>query len=114
MTEPIWRPSAQRIAASQLQRFLSLHRQNLETEDYPGLHDWSVSNPEAFWAALWDYCEIRSSAPFTSVVDDAHAMPGATWFDGAALNYTENMLRPEYDGIALIAYTETGRRIEKS
>ena len=114
MTEPIWRPSAERVAASHLQRFLSLHRQKLETEDYAGLHHWSVSDPEAFWAALWDYFEIRSSAPYTSVVDDIHAMPGATWFDGAAMNYAENLLRPQYDGVALIAYTETGRRIEKS
>jgi acetoacetyl-CoA synthetase len=114
MTEPIWRPSAERVAASHLQRFLSLHRQKLETEDYAGLHHWSVSDPEAFWAGLWDYFEIRSSAPYTSVVDDIHAMPGATWFDGAAMNYAENLLRPQYDGVALIAYTETGRRIEKS
>ena len=114
MTEPIWRPSAERVAASHLQRFLSLHRQKLESEDYAGLHDWSVSEPEAFWAALWDFFEIRSSAPYTSVVDDIHAMPGATWFDGAAMNYAENLLRPEYDGVALIAYTETGHRVEKS
>ena len=114
MTEPIWRPSAERVAASHLQRFLSLHRQKLETEDYAGLHHWSVADPEAFWAALWDYFEIRSSAPYTSVVDDIHAMPGATWFDGAAMNYAENLLRPQYDGVALIAYTETGRRITKN
>ncbi|MGI9257497.1 MAG: acetoacetate--CoA ligase [Gammaproteobacteria bacterium] len=114
MTEPIWRPSAERIAASHIQRFLSLHRQNLETEDYAGLHDWSVSDPEAFWSALWDFFEIRSSSPYKSVVDDIHAMPGAIWFDGAAMNYAENLLRPQYDGVALIAYTETGRRIEKS
>jgi acetoacetyl-CoA synthetase len=41
-------------------------------------------------------------------------MPGATWFDGAAMPSAEHLLRPQYDGVALIAYTETGRRIEKS
>ena len=30
------------------------------------------------------------------------------------MNYAENLLRPEYDGVALIAYSETGRRTEKS
>ncbi|HEY5624650.1 MAG TPA: AMP-binding protein, partial [Gammaproteobacteria bacterium] len=114
MTEPLWRPSSQRVAASHMQRFLTLHARALDTQDYAGLYSWSIAEPDAFWAALWDYIGCRSSAPFATVLDDPLAMPGAKWFDGARLNYADNLLKPEHDGIAMIAYAETGRRSEIS
>ena len=112
MTEPIWRPSPQRIATSNMQQFLTRHRQNLGSEDYPGLYQWSVDDPGAFWAAAWEFFGIRSQSDYTSVVDDLQRMPGARWFEGATLNFADNLLRPEYSGVALVSYTEDGRRVE--
>ena len=112
MTEPIWRPSPQRIATSNMQQFLTRHRQKLRSEDYPGLYQWSVDDPGAFWAAAWEYFGIRSQSDYTSVVDDPQRMPGARWFEGATLNFADNLLRPEYSGVALVSYTEDGRRAE--
>ncbi|MEE9570746.1 MAG: AMP-binding protein, partial [Gammaproteobacteria bacterium] len=112
MTESIWRPSRQRIATSNMQQFLTLHRQQLSSEDYPGLYQWSIDEPEAFWAAAWKFLGIRSTSDYTSVLDDRQRMPGASWFEGATLNFADNLLRPEYDGVAIVAYSETGRRVE--
>ena len=41
-------------------------------------------------------------------------MPGARWFEGARLNYADNLLRPEHQGTALVFYSERGDRIEMS
>ena len=112
MTEPIWRPSPQRIATSNMQQFLTRHGQKLSSEDYPGLYQWSVDEPGAFWAAAWEFFGIRSQSEYTRVVDDPQRMPGAHWFEGATLNFADNLLRPEYSGVALVSYTEDGRRVE--
>ncbi len=112
MIESIWRPSPQRIEASNMQRFLLRNRKKLQSEDYPGLYEWSIDEPEEFWAAAWDFFGIRSMSDFSNVLDDRHRIPGARWFEGATLNFADNLLRPEYDGVALIAYSETGRRLE--
>ena len=95
-----------------MQQFLTRHRQKLGSEDYPGLYQWSVDDPGAFWAAAWEYFGIRSQSDYTSVVDDPQRMPGARWFEGATLNFADNLLRPEYSGVALVSYTEDGRRAE--
>ena len=112
MSESIWRPSRQRIATSNMQQFLTRHRQQLSSEDYPGLYQWSIEEPEAFWAAAWEFLRIRSMSGYTSVLDDRQRMPGAVWFEGATLNFADNLLRPEYDGVAIVAYSETGHRVE--
>ncbi|MFL2546598.1 MAG: acetoacetate--CoA ligase [Candidatus Rariloculaceae bacterium] len=112
MTEPMWRPSPQRIAASNMQEFLERHRGELDSADYTGLYRWSIEKPDEFWSAAWRYLGIRSTTDFSSVLDDPQRMPGAEWFNGARLNYADNLLRPEYEGTAIIAYAENGRRVE--
>ncbi len=112
MTESIWRPSRQRIETSNMQQFLTRHGQQLSSEDYPGLYQWSIDEPEAFWAAAWEFFGIRSMSDYTNVLDDRQRMPGANWFTGATLNFADNLLRPEYSGVALVSYSETGRRVE--
>ena len=41
-------------------------------------------------------------------------MPGAKWFVGAELNFAENLLRRRDDQLAIIAWTEDGRRRQLS
>ncbi len=81
------------------------------TNDYRDLWKWSVENPEIFWDELWKFFNIITSTPYTKVVDDLKKFPGANWFPGAKLNYTENMLRDrDNDEIALIFRGETSDR----
>ena len=90
----LWTPSAQRIAHSQLQHYLDwLQREkSLQFADYPALWQWSVDQLEDFWESIWQYFDVRSSAPYRQVLD-AHKMPGAKWFDGARLNFAEQVFR---------------------
>jgi acetoacetyl-CoA synthetase len=58
---------------------------------YEELWRWSVDDLEEFWASVWEFCEVRCSAPYERVLS-SHEMPGARWFEGAKLNYAENLL----------------------
>ncbi len=60
--------------------------------DYEELWRWSVAELEQFWAGIWEFCGVRASQPYTRVLS-SHEMPGARWFEGARLNYAENLLR---------------------
>ncbi len=59
--------------------------------DYEELRAWSVDRLEDFWAAIWEFFGVRASHPYERVLS-SRAMPGARWFEGARLNYAENML----------------------
>jgi len=60
--------------------------------DFETLHRWSVSEPAAFWQAVWDFDGISSPEPYRTVLG-ATTMPGATWFEGARVNYARHVLR---------------------
>jgi acetoacetyl-CoA synthetase len=111
---PIWRPSEQRMADSNMRRFISANRQRLEGGDYPALYRWSIEQPTQFWSAIWRHCSIRSVSDYETVVRDFDCMPGARWFEGSALNFAENLLAPRGDRAAIVFYGESGRRRELS
>lgn len=114
MTNPIWRPSPERVAESNMQRFLQAQAHRLEKPEYDALYRWSLYHNAEFWEAYWDFSGIRASAHYRSVLTGRDRMPGARWFEGARLNYADNLLRPEHRGTALVFYSERGDRIEMS
>ena len=60
--------------------------------DYGALRRWSVTDLEAFWRSIWSYHDLRSPTAFTQALG-REQMPGAVWFEGARLNYAEQVLR---------------------
>lgn len=114
MTNPIWRPTDRRIAESNMLRFLQAQAPRLEQPDYQSLYRWSVDRSAEFWAAFWEFSGVRFMANYRSVLTDPDRMPGACWFEGARLNYADNLLRPEHQATALVFYSERGDRIEMS
>jgi acetoacetyl-CoA synthetase len=109
---PLWQPSEQRIAASRLTAFMALVEQRVgrRFDRYDDLHAWSIAEPAAFWSAVWDFVGIVASRPADAVVDDPTRMPGASWFDGARLNFAENLLRHRDDRPAIIYRNERMQR----
>lgn len=114
MSEPIWQPSAARVAASNLQHFIAAHRAQLAAADYTALYAWSIAAPAEFWAAVWEFCGIRAMTNCTTVVRDLERMPGARWFEGATLNFAANLLAPDRQGPAIVFANERGERSELS
>ncbi len=78
--------------------------------DYGDLHRWSIENPELFWEQVWHFCGIVSSQAWEWVLTNGNKFPGAKWFDGARLNFAENLLRRRDDSTAVISRLETGER----
>ncbi len=100
----LWKPHPEKATKSQMQEFLLQidNKYSLPQKDYDHLHKWSVNHPDKFWAEFWKYANIIHSQNFTSVVDDSKKMPGAKWFEGAKLNYAENLLQKRDDKTAII------------
>ncbi|RJG09192.1 acetoacetate--CoA ligase [Pseudomonas cavernicola] len=116
MTEPLWTPSAERIATTRMDAFRRFvnQRHSLQLADYPALHTWSVEQREAFWQAIVEFFEIRFSSQPRAVLEEGPAMPSAQWFPGATLNFAEHLLRRRDQHPALIAIGEDGSREELS
>src|SRR5262249_6273253 len=108
---PLWTPSKEAIASSNLTAFMRQvePRAGRRFRDYHDLHAWSVAEPAAFWAEVWRFLGIVASRPFERAVDDPKKMPGAKWFQGARLNFAENLLRFHDDRVAIVFRDETMR-----
>ncbi len=111
---PLWRPSAGRIAASNMTRFArraeAVAGRTFDT--YDDLHAWSIQDPGSFWNEVWKFTGVRASRQADATVANLERFPGATWFGGARLNYAENLLRFRDGRTALIACLENGDRRE--
>jgi acetoacetyl-CoA synthetase len=119
----LWTPPAQRVACSRLTAFMQFvgatgAARGHAVQDYASLYEWSVRDREAFWPAVWRFCDIRAEArdpaPWERVGIglDRMAPPdptlGPRWFPGARLNFAENLLRTDDDRPAVIAAREAG------
>ncbi|NQT57045.1 MAG: acetoacetate--CoA ligase [Desulfobacteraceae bacterium] len=104
MAELLWKPSEEKIKASNMYRFMGFinEKYNQNFMEYEPLYQWSIDHIPDFWASFWEFAEIKASKPYEQVIDDVTKMPGATWFEGARLNFAENLLSFTDDHIALI------------
>jgi acetoacetyl-CoA synthetase len=62
------------------------------TAGYDAMWRWSVNDLDAFWSSIWDYFDIQSPTPRSTVLVE-EKMPGAQWFPGAQLNYVQQVFR---------------------
>jgi acetoacetyl-CoA synthetase len=90
---PLWEPSAAERERAEMTRFMRFagERRGAPFADYEELWRWSVTELEEFWASIWEFCGVRASKPYEYVLK-SHEMPGTRWFEGAELNYAENLL----------------------
>jgi acetoacetyl-CoA synthetase len=98
---PLWTPSPERAAKTELARFMKLAGQS----SYADLHRWSIEHSAEFWNAVWDFSAVRG-AKGGEIVVDATRMPGAKWFPHARLNYAENVLRNRSSADAIVFWGE--------
>ncbi|HEU0225586.1 MAG TPA: acetoacetate--CoA ligase [Steroidobacteraceae bacterium] len=111
---PIWTPSLFRIADANLTRFMAfVARRSAPAAGYDALYRWSIAEPAAFWAALFDFAGVAADRG-GAVLVDGDRMPGARWFPGTRLNFAENLLRGPDAEPALVFRNERGQRRELS
>ena len=104
MNTPLWTPSPQRIAASNLTAFIKFvaERYGVNAKNYAQLHAWSCNDREQFWQAIWQFCGVIGSTEGDTLLIDRDRMPGARWFPEARLNFAENLLRKRDRSPAII------------
>ena len=110
MTE-LWRPSATRIADTNLTGFMRClkARRGLEFQDYGALYAWSCQQPADFWRELVRFADLRGDFTGPALQHPAQ-MPGALFFPEARLNFAANLLRFDDEQPALVFRNERGTR----
>lgn len=112
MSAILWTPSESDLTHSQMAQFMNTinadYKQNITA--YSALHKWSVDNKNEFWKALWDFCDIKASTKASSAFKSGDTMRDAVWFEGASLNFADNLLKRNDDHIAIHYAREDGLR----
>jgi acetoacetyl-CoA synthetase len=96
---PLWEPSAEDLERAEMTRYMRWagESRGRRFADYGELWSWSVAESEDFWASIWGWGGVRASRPYERVLASP-GMPGARWFQGAELNYAENVLAGPVSG----------------
>lgn len=137
----LWRhPDPSQTNLARFMRHVSLRHPDHIPFNYPTLHEWSITNVSAFWAEVWDFCGVRASKrydhvlpppPVTEKGNGHHANGNATtpmfprpdFFQGARLNFAENLLFPvvgdskeevDENAVAIITATERDQDLERT
>jgi len=105
----LWTPTEQERARANLTRYLGWLRETrgLAFDSYGALWQWSVTDLEAFWTSIWEFCGVRARRPYTRALAERRVF-GARWFPGAELNYAEHVLRRR-DAHPAVLFASEGR-----
>ncbi|MFP7296729.1 acetoacetate--CoA ligase [Neobacillus niacini] len=112
----LWEPSREIQEKSNVKQFMTWlnETRGLKVEQYNQLWEWSVTDVNGFWAAIWDYYQIMAKSDYDEVLSGGK-MPDVEWFSGATLNYAEHIFRNETkDKAAIIYESETRHQQELS
>lgn len=113
----LWTPKESDIKSSEMAKFQAIIEAKyvVKFDDYEALHKWSIENYCNFWEEVWKFTGIIHSEPYTKVLDKENATIDSlpfSWFEGARLNYAENLLRFNDDKIALYSYGESFDKVK--
>jgi acetoacetyl-CoA synthetase len=109
---PLWQPKKQDIEKSNLFKFIQYINQeyNKNLNDYRDLYDWSIHHIESFWESVLKFSEIKLSKTYDSITSKSdnkeYDIPRPKWFEGAKLNFAENLLWKNDDSLAIIHWAE--------
>ncbi|KAJ3272760.1 hypothetical protein HDV01_005288 [Terramyces sp. JEL0728] len=102
----LWKPTAETNSINTISASVKISNAG----NYDELYKFSVNNISSFWESVWEYCKVKSSKPFDSVIDEAVSIDKIPkWFEGSRLNYAENLLPKRDDSIAIIGVGETAK-----
>jgi len=105
----LWEPSESFKSGSRIAEYMRwlADRHGLRFESYAELWRWSVADLEAFWGSVAEFSGVHFARSAERVLGE-RSMPGARWFEGAELNYAQNVFRHAVgDRPALLFQSET-------
>jgi len=108
----LWEPSDETVKNSEIHAFLHYLQanKNLHFHNEQELWEWSVTHIEDFWETIWQYFDIQSKTHYEHILTE-RKMPGAQWFTGATLNYTEHIFRNKTDKRPAIIHASESREL---
>jgi acetoacetyl-CoA synthetase len=111
---PLWTPSPAAASSTRLDAFRRTvaSRFGADVPDTVALHRWSIEQPDAFWASLWDECGVIGTKGDVAFDGGDGTITGARFFPGARLNFAENLLAgpPDGEDVAIHFLREDGLR----
>ncbi|MDA9170449.1 acetoacetate--CoA ligase [Alphaproteobacteria bacterium] len=112
----IWFPSKERIASSQMYKFMKAINKNYNTDlkTYDDLHEWSIKFKPFFWEAIWNFFSVIGSKGDEPYIKPLNKMPESKFFPHGKVNYAENMLSGNNTGLAIFFKSEDKIRKEIS
>ena len=96
LIKPLWTPNRSFAENSNLKKYQNwlFVKKGLYFKTYQDLWDWSVTDLDDFWESIWQFCDVKSHAPYREILERGDAdFIGSKWFTGAKLNYTEHIFR---------------------
>jgi len=114
--QPVWTPSAERIAGANITRFIACvsARRSLNLKSHADLYAWSIEQPGEFWSELARFADVRADWGSGPAIENGALMPGARFFPTARLNFAENLLRFRDRHPAIVFRNDRGTRRELS
>jgi acetoacetyl-CoA synthetase len=119
----LWQPTAAARAASAMARYLAWLKtsRGLTFDTYDALWRWSVTDLEAFWSTVWEFCDVRAHRPCSRILAERR-VEGARWCPDARLNYAEHVLarrgshpavlfRSEDRALVTLTYADLAREV---
>lgn len=108
----LWNPKNSKLSQNtRLLEFQAHIESKFQTTfaSYDELYKWSIENYVSFWEEFWHFSKIIHSTPYQRVLDKPEGpvdnLP-FKWFEGALLNYAENLLRHDDDKVAVYSFGE--------
>ena len=98
---PLWQPSPERAARTELARFMKLAGKT----SFDDLHRWSIESQGDFWELVWRFGQVRGEPGLRRVINPER-MPGSKWFPEGRLNFAENLLRSRDASLAISFWGE--------
>ncbi|GLZ46240.1 acetoacetyl-CoA synthetase [Actinomycetospora sp. NBRC 106375] len=117
--EILWQPDEETVRRARITAFAQrvAREHGASVDDYDLLWQWSTDHVPEFWGTVVDHLGVRFHEQPREVLASS-AMPGASWFPGATLNYAEHALWPREGGAdgdtAIVAVREDGRRVART
>ncbi len=110
----IWVPTHERIAASNLSRFLGwlATTGTASLQSYEELYRWSLAQPGDFWMAVARFSSLDIQWNASPALAHGNDMEHARFFPDATLNFAANLLRHDATGSAIVFRNERGERRE--
>ena len=108
MSNIVWKPQDYHFKSSNIAKFISHINEKflLEIDQYDQLYEWSINNPSIFWDNISKFCDINFSHQPKNILERHESFIGSKWFEGATLNFAENLLKHKDDSQAIEYFCE--------